>query len=233
MLEYFNCNKKDIDKQMKVLIIGAHGKIGKIISEKMSRSDFFQPTAFIRNKSQISFFDSLNIPSIVATLEWTIENLSNVFQEMDAIVFTAGSGAKTGADKTLEIDLDGAVKTIIAAEKAKVKRYVMVSVARADDRSWWDTSKIKPYFIAKHFADNALKSSALDYTIVRPVRLTDESGTGKATILTTNKGLLSTVSREDVADVVINSLQNTKTIHKVFEMSEGSTPIKEAIERYL
>lgn len=218
---------------MKVLIIGAHGKVGKIISAKMSKSDFFQPTAFIRDESQISFFDALNIPSIIASLEGTIENLTKIFQGMDAIVFTAGSGAKTGADKTLEIDLDGAVKSMIAAEKANVKRYIMVSVARADDRSWWDNSKIKPYFIAKHFADNALKNSTLDYTIVRPVRLTDEPGTGKVTILSKNEGLLSTISREDVADVVISSLQNPKTFLKVLELSKGSTPINEAIENCL
>lgn len=118
---------------------------------------------------------------------------------------------------------------MIAAEKAQVKRYVMVSVARADERSWWDQSRIKPYFIAKHFADNALKNSSLDYTIVRPVRLTDEIGAGKVTILPTPTELQSTVAREDVADVVISCLQNPETIGKVLEMSAGSVPIEEAI----
>jgi uncharacterized protein YbjT (DUF2867 family) len=215
---------------MKILIIGAHGKIGKIISEKMSKSDSFQPTAFIRNKAQKEFFDALKMPSIVASLEGTVDQLAQAFEGMDAIVFTAGSGGKTGADKTLEIDLDGAVKSMIAAEKAKVKRYVMVSVARADLRSWWEQSPIKPYFIAKHFADNALKNSALDYTIVRPVRLTDEPGTGKATIMPTPDVLQKSVSREDVADVVISCLQNPETIKKVLEMSAGTTPVEVAIK---
>ena len=93
---------------MKTLIIGAHGKIGKILSEKMSKSDVFEPVAFIRDESQKSFFEALNMPAIVASLEDSVDELARHFQGMEAIVFTAGSGAKTGADKTLEIDLDGA-----------------------------------------------------------------------------------------------------------------------------
>ena len=131
---------------MEVLIIGAHGKIGRIVAEKMKASSKFNPTAFIRKEEQKSFFDERGIPVKIASLEDGVEKIAEAMKGFDAVVFTAGSGGKTGPDKTLAVDLDGAVKTMIAAEKMGVKRYVMVSAYLADDRSRWEASGIKPYY---------------------------------------------------------------------------------------
>ncbi|WP_093024467.1 SDR family oxidoreductase [Pustulibacterium marinum] len=215
---------------MKVLIIGAHGKIGQIVSKKMSESSEYEPTAFIRKSEQIPFFENLNIPTVVASLEDSVETLSKDIKGYDAIVFTAGSGGKTGDDKTLEIDLDGAVKTMIAAEKTGITRYVMVSAAYADERSKWDATGIKPYYIAKHFADKTLKDSKLQYTIVRPVTLTDEPGEGTVGLKSIVDSLEKEISREDVADVILNSLKEPNTIRKVIEISAGDTPIEKVVK---
>ena len=214
---------------MKVLIIGAHGKIGKIVAKKMKASAQFYPTAFIRKEEQKNFFDTLNVPVSIGSLESSIDEIAKTMKGFDAIVFTAGSGGKTGYDKTLEIDLDGAVKSMIAAELAGIKRFVMVSAYLADERSRWETSGIKPYYIAKHFADKELQRTSLAYTILRPVALTDEEGTGKVTIKTLPEAIQNKIPREDVATTILEVLDRTETIGKIMVMSTGETPIKEAV----
>ena len=215
---------------MKVLIVGANGKIGTILSERLSQEENFEPLAMIRKEEQKEKFDQLGISTIQGDLSDSVEELEKVVKKSDAVVFTAGSGGGTGAEKTLEIDLGGAVKTALAAEKANVKRFVLVSAAGADDRSFWSKSGIKPYYVAKHFADEALKNSALDYTILRPTRLTDDSGKGKIKVGKSPADLNNEIAREDVANTILEVLKNEKSSkHKVIEFSQGETAIAEAI----
>lgn len=214
---------------MKTLIIGAHGKIGQFISEKMSQSDKFKPTAFIRKEEQKSVFEKMGVPTIVESLENTTEEIAESIKGFDAVIFTAGSGGNTGHDKTLEIDLDGAVKTMNAAKQNNIKRFVIVSAALSDVPEKWEETGIKPYYIAKHYADNELKRSGLDYTIIRPVMLTDDNGTGEITAKPTPEGLNKKIAREDVAETIIAALDNDNTVGKIIEISQGETKIEEAV----
>ncbi len=204
---------------MKVLIVGAHGKIGKIISKKMSDSETYSPVAFIRKEEQKAYFNDINVPTVVSSLEYSIDALKDIIKDFDAVVFTAGSGGSTGDDKTLEIDLDGAVKTMIAAKDAGVNRYVIVSAAYADDREFWNSASIKPYYIAKHYADLYLKNSGLDYTILRPVALTDDPAQDSLVFLETDGKLNKQVSRENVANLVLEVLPDATHFKKVHEFS--------------
>lgn len=214
---------------MNVIIIGAHGKIGRIVTEKMKASARFSPTALIRKEEQKGLFEAMGVPVIFASLESSLDEIAKAINGNNAVVFTAGSGGKTGYDKTLEIDLDGAVKSMMAAKQVGIKRYVMVSAYLADDRSAWELSGIKPYYIAKHFADRELQRTSLEYTILRPVRLTDEEGSGKITMKATPGDLQKTIPREDVATSILEVLNHAETTGKIMGLSAGETPIKEAI----
>lgn len=216
---------------MKVLIIGAHGKIGKKICQKMNRSAKYKPTAFIRKEEQRNYFEKMGIEVVVESLENSPEAIGHVIQNYDAVVFTAGSGGNTGADKTIEIDLDGAIKAIQAAVQHQLKRFVMVSASQTDNRSFWDKAEgMKPYYIAKHYADMELKRSRLDYTILRPTLLTDD-GEGKVLMTLDASEVGAKIPRETVASSVLAVLDNPKTSGKIIEMSEGEDEITEAIEK--
>lgn len=213
-----------------ILIIGAHGKIGQILSKRLSNSNEFKPTAFIREESQKSDFEGDELNFTVGNLEESIDDLTRKFENQDAVVFTAGSGGSTGADKTLSIDLEGAVRTMKAAKKAGANRFIMVSAAGSDDRSFWDKAEgMKPYYVAKHYADEMLKNTGLKYTILRPVMLTDDSAKGKITASDTMEGLNKEISREDVAHVIEHILDRKDTYGKVLEISEGGETIEDAI----
>jgi uncharacterized protein YbjT (DUF2867 family) len=212
----------------KILVIGANGKVGKHITKKMKEADDFTPTALIRKEEQKSHFDDLGIESKIVSLEDSVDKLKEAATGHDAIVFTAGSGGNTGSDKTLTVDLDGAVKSMEAAKIASVDRYVMVSAMMADNREVWDKLEgMKPYYVAKHYADQFLKSSGLDYTILRPGLLLDEEGTGKIDI--ENPASKKGVPREDVAATVLASLRSDNSKNKIFEFNTGDTEIEHVV----
>ena len=216
---------------MNVLIIGAHGKIGKIVSEKLKDAEKFEPTAFIRKEEQRSYFEEKGIPTEVESLENGPEALEKVIAKYDAIVFTAGSGGKTGPDKTMEIDLDGAIKAINSAEKAGTKRFIMVSASHTDDRSFWGkVDGMKPYYIAKHYADLELKRSNLDWTILRPVQLTDDSEHGKVLFTDDPEKVNQEIPRVAVAETILQLLNNQKSYGKVIEMSSGEDELSNALD---
>lgn len=212
-----------------VIVLGANGKVGRILIEKFKDSSRFHPVAAVRKEEQVKRFEDQGVDTHLISLEDTVENISEVMKGKDAIVFTAGSGGSTGDDKTLAIDLDGAVKAMEAAEKAGVKRFVMVSAIHADDRSKWKDSGIPGYYIAKHYADRILKDSKLDYTILRPGLLLDERGSGSIT--TENPESKKGVPREDVANLIVEVLDHNNSIGKTVTFNQGETPVKEVARK--
>jgi nucleoside-diphosphate-sugar epimerase len=212
----------------KVLIIGAHGKVGKVIVQKMNNDRDFTPVALFRKTEQEDFFKERNVNYVIIDLEEEVNTLAGAMNNVDAVVFAAGSGGNTGYDKTLAIDLDGAVKSMEAAKKAGVKRFLIISAMNAGNRSKWSKPAMKPYYIAKHYADYILTTMDLDYTILRPGRLSDKEGTGKITV--TDPAFKEEVPREDVAGTVLAALNNDNCIGKAIEFNEGETPIEEVVK---
>ncbi|AQQ53547.1 SDR family oxidoreductase [Planococcus lenghuensis] len=211
---------------MRVLVIGANGKIGRHLIKILAQESDHTPKALIRKEEQKPYFDELGVETIVASLEGSVEDLATAMEGSDAVVFTAGSGGNTGPDKTLLIDLDGAAKAIEAAGKLNTGRFIMVSAIFADRREYWSES-MAPYYVAKHHADNILRASGLNYTIVRPGGLLDEPGTGKVAIAHNLEA--GSVPREDVARVLYHSLDNEKTYNKSFDLNSGKDDIKNAL----
>lgn len=214
------------DFAMKVLVVGANGQIGKQLVTLLQASDEFSVRALVRTEEQVKAFDKIEVETVFGNLEETVEQLEVAVKGCDAVVFTAGSGGKTGYDKTLLIDLDGAVKMMEAAKNAGVERFVMVSALQAHHRENWN-EQIKPYYVAKHYADRVLVDSGLTYTIIRPGGLLNEAGTGKITV---GENLeRGTIAREDVANTIFASLKEKNVFNKSFDLVSGETSILEAV----
>jgi uncharacterized protein YbjT (DUF2867 family) len=223
---------------MNVLLIGANGQIGQIITEKMQEIDDLNLTAAYRKDDQMNEAQARGINVAKVDLEKDMKHLEEVMSGMDAVIFAAGSGGSTGADKTMMVDLDGAVKAIEAARRKNVKRFVMISALNANRREVWsygleNSGAAGYYYAAKYYADNWLLESGLDYTIIRPSALLNEPGTGKVKIdeylETKNQNL--EIPREDVASVVIASLQDENAVNKDFDLTEGTDSISDALAK--
>ncbi|MEV5039736.1 SDR family oxidoreductase [Peribacillus frigoritolerans] len=213
---------------MKVFVVGANGQIGKHLVDLLNDSPDHSVRAMVRKEEQSERLKKNGIESAVVSLTGSVDEIANAAKGCDAIVFTAGSGGSTGADQTLLIDLDGAVKTIEAAENLGIDRFIMVSAFQANNRENWNEA-IKPYYVAKHYADRALLQSDLNYTIIRPGGLVNEPGTGKVTAAEELER--GSIAREDVARTILASLTDENTYKRSFDLISGDTAIAEALRK--
>ncbi|WP_267903312.1 MULTISPECIES: SDR family oxidoreductase [Virgibacillus] len=215
-------------QSMKVLVVGANGQIGQHVVKQLATSSEHTVKAMVRKQEQADELNNQGIETVVANLEDSVDELAKAMKGSDAVIFTAGSGGSTGPDKTLLIDLDGAIKTIEAAEEVGLERYIIVSAHQSHHRENWN-EKIKPYYVAKHYADRVLRASKLNYTIVRPGGLLNEPGTGK--ISAAENLERGSIPREDVATTVVSSLTNEKTYHQSFDLISGEIQIDDALQK--
>jgi uncharacterized protein YbjT (DUF2867 family) len=212
---------------MKVFVVGATGQIGKHLINLLQKSEQHTVRAMVRKEEQAEELKRQGIDVAVASLEGSVEDIAEAAEGCDAIVFTAGSGGSTGYDKTLLIDLDGAAKTVEAAEQAGITRFVIVSALQANQRENWN-KEIVPYYVAKHYADRMVVTSNLDYTIIRPGGLLNEVSTGK--VLASENLERGSIPREDVAKTIYASLDAQQTFKKSFDLISGETQIEEALK---
>lgn len=204
---------------MDVLVIGANGQVGRNIVKELADTNH-NAVAMVRKEEQKAKMEELGASKVVlADLE---EDFSNAFDNVDAVIFAAGSGPKTGAEKTLTIDLWGSVKAAKYAQDKGVKRFVQLGSVGSDNPDAGG-EEMKPYLVAKRTADELLQSSNLDYTIVRPGALSDEDKTGKIEVSTEGFKSLEgrSIPRADVAHVLVNVLERENTYGKVFEILQG------------
>ncbi len=214
-----------------VAIAGGHGKIALLLGQMLAaRGDSVR--GLIRNPEQEGDLRAVGIEPVVCDLEGD-GDVAAAVRGADAVVFAAGAGSGSGAARKTTMDLEGAVRLIEAAKAEGISRYLMVSAmgaadppAAAADSAGGD-DVFGTYLRAKAGADEALRASGLDYTIVRPGGLTDDPGTGLVSIAERlDRGQ---VPRADVAAVFLACLDEPGTIGKSFDLIGGETPIAEAL----
>lgn len=209
---------------MEVLIAGANGKIGHRLVALMAKSHH-GAHAMVRDPAQIKDLQALGAAEVaIADLEG---DCSAALAGCDAVVFTAGSGPHTGPDKTEDVDRNGAISLIDQAAAAGVRRFVIVSSMRADAPET-GPDNMRHYFEAKKAADDHLRASGMDFTIVRPGKLTEDDGTGSVDIAK-DLGRFGEVPRADVAAVLLATLDAPNTVDQHFELLAGHTPIAQAL----
>ena len=89
-------------------------------------------------------------------------------------------------------------------------------------------SPIEHYLRAKRDADAHLEASGLDWTVVRPGRLTNDDGTGRIDAAT-SLGRRAEIPRDDVAAVLVRCFDLHSVRGRNFEILSGETPIDEAL----
>jgi uncharacterized protein YbjT (DUF2867 family) len=211
---------------MRVAIAGGHGQIALRLTELLSeRGD--EVRSLIRNPEHADDVRAAGGEPVICDLESSgNREVAEAIDDARAIVFAAGAGPGSGSERKETMDYGGAAKLMATARAHGIPRYVMVSSMGANpDQEGDDT--FAAYLRAKGKADAELQSSGLDYTIVRPGRLTDEPGTGRVT-LGEDVGRGS-VSRDDVAAVLAAVLDEPATVGRTLTLVEGETPIDEAV----
>ena len=203
-----------------VVVAGGHGKVAlrllRLLAERGDRA-----RGLIRKPEHAVELEAVGVEAVVCDLERE-DDVSAFVAGADAVVFAAGAGPGSGAARKRTVDLGGALKLM----EAGVRRYVMVSAigAGTPERG---SEAMRPYLDAMAEADRALEASGLDYTIVRPGRLTDDPGTGR--VEAGESVGRAEITRDDTAAVLAAVLRVDDTIGKTFNVVNGERSIEEAL----
>ncbi|MCA1055559.1 SDR family oxidoreductase [Rossellomorea aquimaris] len=211
---------------MNVLVIGANGHTGRLVLKELKNSSQHFAKAMIRKSEQTKDMEELGARPVVADLE---QDFSYALENVNAVIFAAGSGSKTGEDKTIAIDQEGAKKAVDYAKEKGIERFIMLSSMGADQPENAPEG-MEVYLKAKNEADKHLQESGLNYTIVRPGALTFDDAKGQIIAQPSIEDKSGDIPREDVAKVLVESLTTTETNHKVFEILSGEDSIDEALK---
>ncbi|OZJ06583.1 hypothetical protein BZG36_00623 [Bifiguratus adelaidae] len=227
-----------------IVIIGGRGKVGSRLARILSaKGDTVK--SLIRDPTHKDDITILGAQPVLQSIEdASVDQLAETFRGSDAVVFSAGAGGKGGPERTKKVDLEGAKKAIDATRQAGVKRFLMISAISArethDIPAHWNEEDVQRfkrsheilgrYNLAKAEADRYLaQQSELDWTILRPGALTEESGTGKVALGKIH--LSGDATRDDVAATLSALLDKPKSKHLVLDMLNGDTPITEAVQK--
>lgn len=211
----------------RIVIIGGHGKIALLLSPLLAARDD-QVTSVFRNPDHSEEVAVTGAVPVVADIEQLdTDALAKLVAGHDAVVFSAGAGGGN-PERTHAVDRDAAIRTIDAAGRAGVRRFVMVSYFGAGPgHGVPEDDPFFPYAQAKAAADAHLRASTLDWTVLGPSRLTLEPATGRIAVNpTAGKG---TVSRGNVAQVIAACLGNPSTIGRTIDFNDGQALIPEAL----
>jgi uncharacterized protein YbjT (DUF2867 family) len=216
---------------MLVAIAGAHGKIAMHLTARLvARGD--NVIGLIRNPDHTEEVQATGAEPVVCDLEQaSVEEIATAVQGAEAVVFAAGAGPGSGAERKLTMDRDGAIKLLDATAAGATPYVIVSSVGAENPPPEGDDDVFSVYLRAKAGADAAVKASGRNWTIVRPGRLTDEAGAGRVRIDTAP--FRGDVSREDVAEVLAAVLHDPRANHRILYVNGGEEPVKDALGRVL
>jgi nucleoside-diphosphate-sugar epimerase len=211
---------------MLIAIAGAHGKIAMRLSSRLAaRGD--RVIGLIRNPDHAADLRAVGAEPVVCDLERAShEEIAAAVQRADAVVFAAGAGPGSGAERKLTMDRDGAIKLLEASAQRGVP-YVIVSSVGAENPPD-DDDVFSVYLRAKAQADAAVQASDRDWTIVRPGALTDDPGTGRVRIDTAP--FRGRIARDDVAAVLDAVLHDPRASHRTLYVNGGEESVEQALE---
>ncbi|KQS00789.1 NAD-dependent dehydratase [Williamsia sp. Leaf354] len=213
----------------RIAIVGGHGKIALILA-RLLVDDGHQVSSLIRKPEQSDDITGAGAAPVIIDIEnASTEEIIESFEGHDAIVFAAGAGGGN-PDRTYAVDRDAAIRCVDAASATSITRFALVSYFGASvDHGVSPDDSFYAYAEAKGDADQYLRASDLDWTIVAPSSLADGDATG--TIRTKEEGAESgtEVARADVAEVIAAVLRTPSTVGRMIEFTGGDTPIEKAL----
>ncbi|NGN68933.1 NAD(P)H-binding protein [Streptomyces sp. A7024] len=214
---------------MRIVIAGGHGQIALRLSRLLAaRGD--EIAGMIRRPEQAGDLLAAGAEPVVCDLESaTVEDVARHLESADAAVFAAGAGPGSGEARKETVDRAAAVLFADAAEQAGVRRFLVVSAMGTDGEPPEGTDPVfAAYLRAKGAADDDVRARKdLDWTILRPGRLTNDAGTGLVALAEhTGRGM---VPRDDVAAVLAELLAEPGTAGLTLDLISGETEVATAV----
>ncbi|KHL55894.1 SDR family oxidoreductase [Xanthomonas cannabis] len=214
----------------RILVIGGHGKVARLLTPLLVRGGHHVTAVFRNPEHEGDVIADGATPVVFDIEDADTAAIAAQLAGHDAVVWSAGAGGGDAA-RTYAVDRDAAIRSMHAAEQARVRRYVMVSYLGAGlEHGIGPDDGFFAYAQAKAAADAHLRSSALDWTVLGPGRLTQDPPSGR---ITRDPGSDADggVSRANVAQVIAAALATPASIGKTVGFIDGQTPIQQALSQ--
>jgi uncharacterized protein YbjT (DUF2867 family) len=212
----------------RVAIVGGHGQVALHLVDQLHAAGT-PVVALVRREEYRADLESRGAEVRLLDIEQQDEDaFGAAFEGCTAVVFSAGGGPDGNIERKRTVDLEGSLKSVEGARRAGIRRFVQVSAIGVDDPLPPDTAPVwRAYVEAKRDADTALRDSGLDWTIIRPGRLTDDPPTGRVSLGSDVRR--GDIPRADVAAVLAAIVDDSATVNRQWNLVSGDTPIAEAV----
>jgi len=214
---------------MKVLIAGACERTGRCLVEYLSKETDHQPYVVVHEeerKTALEYIDERKI-TVIDALNVDLDELSGLMRRMDAVIYAGGCEVRTNDRKLNAKNLNDTKQLINAAGNNYVKRFILLSAMGADDPQ----GTIEDYLYKKREAEDYLKNTGLDYTIIRAGELKHREPSGKVKLEDEIHWMKdSSISCADVAKVMAAALESDQLLNQTIEVVAGETDVDEAIK---
>lgn len=211
---------------MIVSIVGAHGAIARHLSKQLVERGH-TVRGVVRKQDQFDDIQRDGAEPVLCDIETaTGVEVDGALHRSEVVVFAAGAGPGSGAERKQTVDRDGAIASLGSAQRIGADRFVIVSSMGTDDPPQ-DDEVFSIYLRAKAAADEAARSAEIAGTIVRPGALTDDEATGKVEL--GSSVARADIPRQDVAAVIAELIDSNQARDTTFEVVSGATPIAEAV----
>ncbi len=203
------------------LIFGGTGRTGLEIARRLrQRGD--QVTVVARVSSDISDLEAIEI-KIVNADAFNVKELKDAMASARCCKAICSLGNRPGAER--KIDYEGVRNAVDAAEAASITRFILISsLGCGDSRPALSERALKflgDVCLRKTQGEDYLKSSGLDWTIIRPGGLSSDPPTGKA-VLSEDPLSFGTIRRGDVARLSVLCLDDSDTIGRTYSAIDPS-----------
>jgi uncharacterized protein YbjT (DUF2867 family) len=206
-----------------VLVAGASGRAGRYVVQRLKEQGIpFR--AMTRSRAEAE----KRLGPDFAGVDWVecdVRNPAQVAAAMRGVtrVISVIGANQVGGDNSAEFVDYGGVKNLVdAAAAERVERFVLLTAIGVTDPQHPFNKATKGALGWRYKGEEYLRSSGLDYTIVRPGGLVNEPAGQKGLRLEQGDNwrplLRSTLSRDDLALVLIESLRQPGARNVTFEL---------------
>lgn len=216
-----------------VAIIGGHGQIALSLTGILhSRGD--RVLSLVRNPEHSGEIEAAGGTPVVIDIENSgPREIADAIDGADSVVFAAGAGPGSSAERKVTVDLEGSVKSAEAATLARIPSFIQISFIGAELPTPEGTDPVfAAYWAAKREADRRLESTTLDWVIVKPGTLTNDPASGKGELgASLNRG--ARTRRADVAELIAHVIDEPRSARHTIGIAEGQTDLREALSAFV
>ncbi len=212
---------------MKAFVAGATGETGRRIVQELVKRQI-PVRAMVRDITRARAI----LPAEVELIVGDVLNLNSITNAIgDSTVILCAKGAKPSLDPTgpYQVDYQGTKNLVDAAKVQGIEQFVFVSSLCVSKFFhplnlfwlilWW-----------KQQAEQYLKTSGLNYTIVRPGGLKNEDNSNPVVMSGADTLFDGSIPRQKVAQVCVESLTSSQARNKVLEIISEPTAVTKSWE---